>query len=123
MRSLFSVLLVSLVASTGFADEVHIVQSGKDYRSYSYKELQRRVWDLEMAVYQLQRRVFELESGQGDSNGRPNEPNWICTVDAPFGQFYSATGNTMAVAKSKVIEKCKADNAFDSHCAKVRCEH
>jgi hypothetical protein len=123
MRYFFSLVSIFLLVGPVFGDEIRIIKSGKDYRSYSHGELQRRVWDLEMAVFQLQRRVFELEAGQTSSNPDPNQANWICTIKAPFGQLYTATGTTKAIAKDRVIEKCKAENSFDSHCAKVECEH
>ena len=123
MRWVLSSMMLFVAANSGFAEEFQLIKSGKDYRSYTYQELQRRVWDLEIAVTQMQRRLSELESGQSGPNPYPDEPSWICTIKAPFNQLFTATGATMASAKSKVMEKCKAETYSDSRCAEVQCEH
>lgn len=101
--------------------EVFKIEIGKDYTSYSDRDLRRRVWELERAVFQLQQKVFQLESG---GNTRP-EPvaNWICKTSA-MGETFSAVGGSKAVAENAVMEKCKSspNSANGFHCSTPKCE-
>jgi len=112
MKRIFKQIVIGLalfvttnIAFTNAAhsEEIYRIEIGKKNGRTSNSELERRVWMLERAVWQLQQRVFELETTKKIEV--PKE-TWICTLEA-MGETYSATGNTMAKAKSKVINNCK----------------
>ena len=81
--------------------QVFKIEIGDNYEGHSNKELRRRIWKLEKAVWQLQEKVFHL---QANSN-RPSRKTWVCTI-SNFGDNYTATGETKAVAKAKAIKAC-----------------
>lgn len=113
---MFALMSVSLGAA---ADEVFRIEVGSDYKRYSNSDLQRRVWELERAVRQLQHRVFELETVKTPPVG---VESWVCTITA-VGNTYTATGGSKAVAKSKVVEACKAARNGDGFfCTNPQCE-
>ncbi|MDZ4084241.1 MAG: hypothetical protein U1E10_14965, partial [Bdellovibrionales bacterium] len=85
----FAVIIASLSllpSSQVSAEEVFRIEVGRDYNSYSQRDLQRRVWELERAVAQLQSRVFELELSRVTKPVPTATPatvdTWICKVTA-----------------------------------------
>jgi hypothetical protein len=115
----FGILILAIIFSTSSrAEEVFKIEIGKDYKSFSHSEMQRRVWELERAVWQLQQKVFQLEN----KPSAPSSDSWICTAKA-MGNSYTGTGGSKAVAKSKAIEACKAARGGDGFfCKEVECE-
>jgi hypothetical protein len=105
-----------IVSAPSHAEEVFRIEIGKDYKSYTQSDLQRRVWELERAVWQLQRRVFDLESKKTESD------TWVCKVTA-MGNTYIGTGGSKAVAKANAFESCKAARGGDGFfCKESDCE-
>lgn len=124
-------IAMSLVIAFGFvvvpsaevsAEEVFRIEVGRDYNSYSQRDLQRRVWELERAVAQLQSRVFELELSRAARpvpTATPAVDTWICKVTA-MGVTYTGTGGSKAVAEHKAIETCK-EKTDDFFCKEAKC--
>ena len=119
MKTLICALAVFFTVSTAHAESVFRIEIGKDYKSYSNQDLQRRVWELERAVFQLQQRVFQLEVS------KPTEApadTWICSVTA-MGTTYTGTAASKAVAKARALDSCKAGRNGDGFfCDKISCE-
>lgn len=120
IAAVFSAFLPSSQVS---AEEVFRIEVGRDYNSYSQRDLQRRVWELERAVAQLQSRVFELELSRATKPVPPATPapvdSWICKVTA-MGVTYTGTGGSKAVAEHKAIETCK-EKTDDFFCKEAKC--
>lgn len=115
---LISLVLVALLASAGFAENVFRISVGSDYNKYSNSDLQRRVWELERAVFQLQQKVFELQAGQNAAAAGA----WICKIEA-MGDNYSGTGPSKAIAEQAAIADCKAGRGGDGFfCKNAKCE-
>lgn len=116
-------LLTLLPSSQVSAEEVFRIEVGRDYNSYSQRDLQRRVWELERAVAQLQSRVFELELSRATKPVPTATPapvdTWICKVTA-MGVTYTGTGGSKAVAEHKAIETCK-EKTDDFFCKEAKC--
>jgi len=112
----YLVLACVLFTFSAMAKDVIKIEIGDDYKSYSNKELRKRIWRLERAVWQLQEKVFDL---QHSSRTKPLK-EWNCSVSA-LGDYFSAAGETKAIAKAKVIKKCskKQDSFF---CKDAKCE-
>lgn len=111
-------LVLTMISAPAHAEPVFRIEFGKDYKSYSQSDLQRRVWELERAVWQLQRRVFDLESK------KPEEASdkWVCKVTA-MGNTYIGTGASKAMAKASALESCKAARGGDAFfCKESDCE-
>jgi len=102
MKILMALIFV-FISIPAQAEPIFRIEIGKDYKSYSQSDLQRRVWELERAVWQLQRRVFDLESKKPEA---PSD-SWVCKVTA-MGNTYIGTGGSKAVAKANAFESCKA---------------
>ena len=121
----FAVIIASLSllpSSQVSAEEVFRIEVGRDYNSYSQRDLQRRVWELERAVAQLQSRVFELELSRVKPvpTATPaTVDTWICKVTA-MGVTYTGTGGSKAVAEHKAIESCK-EKTDDFFCKEAKC--
>lgn len=111
-----------LMSTQVFAEEVVRINIGKTGKTISQRDLERRVILLERAVWQLQKRVFDLESA-GSQPKPPTTDTWLCSTKA-FGNEYTATGGSKAVAKHRAIEACKRGNDGNSfHCRSVTCEN
>ncbi len=114
-------LQCSLFSTHAMAEEVFRIKLEKNYQDYSNDDLKRRVWELERAVWQLQQKVFELETKSSEK--APTADAWICSISA-FGQTYTGTGGSIAVAKFNAIKDCKKGNNGSSfHCSEAKCEH
>jgi hypothetical protein len=119
---MFMAILTLVPSVQVFAEEVFRIEVGRDYNSYSQRDLQRRVWELERAVAQLQSRVFELELSRATRpapTATPAVDTWICKVTA-MGVTYTGTGGSKAVAEHKAIETCK-EKADDFFCKEAKC--
>ena len=118
------ILMLSLLFSFNtIAEEVVKIEIGKKGKSYSQRDLERRVWLLERAVWQLQQRVFDLESKRPNAQQPPLPSNeWICTVSAK-GNKYTGIGSSKAVAKHKAMNSCKEGNGGSAFfCDDAKCE-
>ena len=114
----FACLFLIVLSQTAFSEEIFRIEIGKDYKSYSQSDLQRRVWDLERAVWQLQQRVFQLEANKGSGSAE----SWVCTIRA-INDVFTGTGASKAVAISKVTDACKAGRGGDGFfCKDPKCE-
>jgi hypothetical protein len=109
--------LLLLQTQSVHAENVFRIEIGKDFRSYTQSDLQRRVWELERAVAQLQIRVFELEVKPIAS---PTVDTWSCTVNAQ-GTSFSGTGGSKAVASSVASEKCRKEARDAFFCGSPEC--
>ncbi|MBN8541854.1 MAG: hypothetical protein J0L82_15795 [Deltaproteobacteria bacterium] len=119
---LFMAVMTLAPSAQVAAEEVFRIEVGRDYNSYSQRDLQRRVWELERAVAQLQSRVFELELSRAARplpTATPAVDTWICKVTA-MGVTYTGTGGSKAVAEHKAIETCK-EKADDFFCKEAKC--
>lgn len=117
MKILMALVLLA-TSAPAHAEQIFRIEIGKDYKSYSQSDLQRRVWELERAVWQLQQRVFDLESKKSES---PSD-SWVCKVTA-MGNSYIGTGGSKAVAKANAFESCKAARGGDAFfCKESDCE-
>lgn len=119
---IFMAILTLVPSAQVSAEEVFRIEVGRDYNSYSQRDLQRRVWELERAVAQLQSRVFELELSRATRpvpTATPAVDNWICRVTA-MGVTYTGTGGSKAVAEHKAIETCK-EKTDDFFCSGAKC--
>ena len=118
----FFMILALLMSAQVFAEDIVRIEVGKSGKSISQRDLQRRVILLERAVWQLQRRIFDLES-RGSQPKPTAADTWICSTKA-FGNEYTGTGGSKAVAKHKALESCKRGNDGSSfHCRNVTCEN
>lgn len=117
MKILMALVLL-MSSGSAHAEQIFRIEIGKDYKSYSQSDLQRRVWELERAVWQLQQRVFDLETKKTE---RPSD-DWVCKVTA-MGNSYIGTGASKAVAKANAFESCKAARGGDAFfCKESDCE-
>jgi hypothetical protein len=117
MRTIFMSLAITLLTLNQVsAREIFRIEIGKDYGSYSDKELRERIWRLENAVFQLQQKVFQLQNSPYSSTN-----TWVCTLKA-LNDNFSATGATKAVAKMRVIEKCSKSRGDSFFCKDPKCE-
>ena len=114
---LFVVLLCSLLTVSAMADEnVFRIEIGKDFKTYSNNELQRRVWELERAVGQLQMKVFQLETA------KPEAPKtWSCIVSA-MGEEFNGAGDTKASATNAAMDNCRKNAKDTFFCKTPKCE-
>ncbi len=110
--------LTSLMFCAVFANDIVQIQVGKRDKAYSTNELKERIWRLESAVFQLQQKIIAIENG-GNTNSSGD--TWVCTIDG-FKTKYSATGGSMAVAKSRAINECNMKETNSIHCGTPKCE-
>ena len=115
MKRLLIVLIFAFPA-LAISETIYRIEVGNDYKRYSQKDLQRRVWELERAVFQLQQKVFELEMKGGGGTA-----TWICKISA-MGEVYSGIGPSKAVAEHEAIKACKADQD-GMFCKSPKCEN
>ena len=98
-------------------DNVFRIEIGKDFKSYSNEDLQRRVWELERAVGQLQVKIFQLET-----TAKPEAPKtWGCIVNA-MGEEYNGAGDTKASASEAAMSNCRKNSKDTFFCKSPRCE-
>lgn len=126
MNKLFIYMLLSSITFAGS----EMIKPGKDYESYSNKELRKRVWKLEKVVAKMQRKLERLEDDIEDvedeqrrsTRRKPKKPlaTWICKLSA-HGENFSATGASKAVAESNVIEKCSKEQGDSFFCKNATC--
>ncbi len=117
MKLFAAILFLGLSVNASASDNVFRIEIGKDFKSYTNQDLQRRVWELERAVNQLQIRVFQLEAKPIDA-----PQTWSCTISA-MGVPFVGTGSTKAVANSAVLDKCKAEAKDTFFCTNPKCEN
>lgn len=110
--------LIFLITFPTDAGEIYKIEIGKNYNTYSNRELRERIWRLERAVWQLQQKVFQLEN---HSNRHKPANTWVCTLSA-MSDHFSASGPTKAEAKSKVINKCNKKRGSGFFCTNPKCE-
>jgi hypothetical protein len=118
MKNLFIVFIFAgLFSFLASADEnVFKIEIGKDFKSYTSSDLQRRVWELERAVAQLQAKVFQLEAA------KPEAPKtWVCTVSA-MGEEFTGAGDTKATATNAVMENCRKSAKDTFFCKHPKCD-
>jgi hypothetical protein len=110
-------LVLGLATTAAAGDTVIRIEPGRDYQQYSNAELQHRVWELERAVWQLQQEVYHLQA-----QSAPPPEKWVCRMRA-FGNEYTGTGATKALATASTIEQCKAANNGDGFfCKELQCD-
>lgn len=115
---LLLITVMTVISFSALSKDIIKIEIGSSDKSYSKKELQRRVWNLERAVWQLQQRVFHLES----SGSQAPTQDWICTVEER-NNTHTGLGRSKAVAKHKAIEACKnKNNGSGFFCEKPKCE-
>lgn len=118
MKLFLTLALLLTTSTTTYAEPVFRIEVGKDYKSYSNSDLQRRVWELERAVWQLQQRVFQLES---EKEKNESAHIWSCTVSA-MGESFIESGATEAEAKKNVMKACKTGTKDPFFCGTPRCQ-
>lgn len=117
---------LTLLPAMTLAEDFIKIEISQDYKSYSKKELKKRVWKLEKAVWQLQQKVEYLEKLIALQENKPQKPvkpinKWICIIKASGDQF-TEIGATKAEAKVKVLKSCKKALDGGFFCSKPKCE-
>ncbi len=126
MKKFFAITLSFFIFAAALnAEEIFRIHVGKNQESSresskenSNSDLQRRVWELERAMFQLQQKVYHLDETKNEA--KPD--SWVCTFEA-MGELYTGTGGSKAVATSKALEACKNAHKGDGFfCKSVKCE-
>lgn len=121
MKYLFLITAL-LITASAFSSDIIKIEIGKKGGSYSKKELERRIYRLEQAVWQLQQRVFNLETTSTTTTTPNPGIEWLCKISA-MGEFYTGIGGSKAVATHRAVENCKAARSGDGFfCKDVKCE-
>ncbi len=118
--------LVGLILLPGLTHarprEVFKIEIGSNYEGYSKRELRRRVWELERAVYQLQEQVFHLSMNNQKGQSQL-EASWTCSIQS-MGKTFTATKATKGAARAEVLKDCSNHtNAIHCDHSDVKCEN
>lgn len=130
-------ILTTLVTQHSFADDyveaqkgrfkgdkVVVIDLGSESKSYSRRDLEKRLYRLEKAVRQLQERVFDLEIENGQlKEENDNVKKVTCYIKTMSKGIFSSTQKSMTLAKTEAMQKCSEVIKFGFECdeEKVKC--